>query len=145
MNKMKLRIISLVLFLLISFGAVFYYFCVQEDLAGLVPKDRCAKSAYNDDSKSHKISINCREYTGEVYTIIARKWDDKSKVENIASNLKGGEMVKGFICSEFKPSGEDRFSDEVRRLHTCLSEENGITIISNSRAAVVFYINHFGK
>ncbi|WP_157836593.1 hypothetical protein [Paracidovorax oryzae] len=145
MKKIRLRLIFLILFLLISCGAVFYYFNGREDIARLVPKDRCVKSEYNDESKAHKISINCRDYSGEVYTIIARKWDDKSKIENIASNLKGGEVVKSFICSEFKPSGKDRFSDEVRHLHTCLSKEDGITITSSSRAAVIFYINHFER
>ncbi|WP_208911654.1 hypothetical protein [Paracidovorax avenae] len=145
MKKMNLRFIFLVLFLFTSFGTIFYNFGGHEDIAELVPKDRCVKSAYNDDSRTHRISINCRDYSGEVYTIIARRWNDKSKIKNIASNLKGGEVVKSFICSEFKPSGEERFSDEIRRLHTCLSKENGITITSNSRDAVVFYINHFEK
>ncbi|WP_156957934.1 hypothetical protein [Paracidovorax oryzae] len=145
MKKMNLRFIVLILFLFTSFGTIFYNFGDHEDIAELVPKDRCVKSAYNDDSKNHKISINCRGYSGEVYTINARRWNDQSKIENIASNLKEGEVVKSFICSEFKPSGEERFSEEIRHLHTCLSKENGITITSNSRAAVVFYIELFEK
>lgn len=119
-------------------GGFLYYKKKSYDLAYLIPKERCAKSAYSDESNPRKISINCRDYNEQIYTIIVRKWKEREQIDNISKNLIDGEVIKNFICSEFKSSNGERLSDEVKNIHACILKEEGITITSNSRAAIVF-------
>ncbi len=137
--------LSVLIITALTCGGFLYYKRISYDLSYLIPKERCAKSAYSDESIPRKISINCRDYNEQIYTIILRKWKDKEKIDNISKNLIDGEVIENFICSEFKSSNGERLADEVKNIHACILKEKGITITSNSRAAIVFFINQFEK
>ncbi|MDA8443448.1 hypothetical protein [Paracidovorax valerianellae] len=131
-NQKKIKIF---ISLLLSFiGAVWFLKKINtSELENLIPKERCVKSAYSDDSENHRISINCKDYDGNVHTVMLRKFYKKEELEKLASVFKNGVEVNGFLCTE------------LNSLHTCFSRKQEIMITSTVEESVVFFALQFGK
>lgn len=143
---MKLKYIFFVSPVLLVGGAICLYLIFwgsYSELDSMIPNDRCVKSAYNDEGRKDRISINCQDYDRQVYTIILRKFEKKEDIKNVLANFKNGKNVKSFLCSNFSNSKSEVSENNISTLHSCYSEKNSIMITSTSQKAVLFFISQF--
>lgn len=113
------------------------------DLESLIPKKNCSKSEYYDDGRKDRIYIKCRDNYGFEYLVIARPLKNRSAIDNIYSNLKGGKKIKDFICSEFKNPNGANSSNRILSLHTCLSLRRSLVITATNEDALIFFIDQY--
>ncbi|WP_157768786.1 hypothetical protein [Paracidovorax avenae] len=103
------------------------------NLETLVPPARCGKSAYNDENDRRRISVNCRDYTGKVQTVVVRKFDSKDDLAKMNFAFKNGVGLDGFLCTQ------------LNGLHACFSEVEKIMVSSIVDEAVVFYVLQYNE
>lgn len=103
------------------------------NLNALVPPARCVKSAYNDENDRKRISVNCRDYTGKVQTVVVRKFDSKDDVAKMNFSFRNGAGLDGFLCTQ------------LNGLHVCFSENEKIMVSSVVDEAVVFYVLQYSE
>lgn len=103
------------------------------NLDGLIPPERCVKSAYNNENDRKRISVNCRDYAGKVQTVVVRKFDNKDDLARLKFAFKNGVVLDGFLCTQ------------LNGLHTCFSESEKIMVSSIADEAVVFYILQYNE
>ncbi|GKS96473.1 hypothetical protein [Acidovorax sp. SUPP2825] len=133
---------GLLTFLVAAF-LLFFYLKRDSGIESMIPSGRCVKSAYSDDDRKDRVSVNCQDYNGEIYTIILRKFSDKKDSENVLANLKTGEHVGEFLCSNFKNPQSASSENKINALHVCFLEKNSMLITSTSQNAILFFINQF--
>ncbi|WCM88280.1 hypothetical protein [Acidovorax sp. NCPPB 3576] len=122
---------------------LFFYLKSHSRIESMIPSGRCVKSAYSDDDRKDRVSVNCQDYNGEIYTIILRKFSDKKDSENVVVNMKNGKDVRGFFCSSFKNPQSASGEDKINALHVCFLEKYSLMITSTSQDAILFFINQF--
>ncbi|GKS96471.1 MULTISPECIES: hypothetical protein [unclassified Acidovorax] len=127
--------------LLATVFLLFFYLKSHSGIESMIPSGRCVKSAYSDDDRKDRVSVNCQDYNGEVYTIILSKIDDKRDSDNVLANLKNGEKIGEFFCSNFGNPRSKSSENKINQLQACFSEKHSIFIVSTSRDAVLFFIN----
>ncbi|WP_152643506.1 hypothetical protein [Paracidovorax citrulli] len=103
------------------------------NLEELIPPARCVKSAYNDENDKKRISVNCRDYTGKVQTVVVRKFDSKDDLAKMNFAFRNGVGLDGFSCTQ------------LDGLHACFSENEKIMVSSIVDEAVVFYVLQYNE
>ncbi len=100
-----------------------------------IPTDRCVKSAYDDNSQTNKLSINCKNHDGRVHTIVIRRIVDIQHKENARNSIESNKKIEigQFVCSEFS------------NLHTCFSTKKSIMITAIDNDSLSFFIQEFEK
>ncbi|MDA8453084.1 hypothetical protein M5C97_19395 [Acidovorax sp. NCPPB 3859] len=103
------------------------------NLDALVPATRCVKSAYNDENDRKRISVNCRDYTGKVQTVVVRKFYSKDDLAKMNFAFRNGVSLDGFLCTQ------------LNGLHACFSENEKIMVSSIVDEAVIFYVLQYNE
>lgn len=115
---------------------VYLFFWIKSGiptLNSLVPAERCVKSAYNVENDRKRISINCRDYDGNVHTVMVRKFDAEGDLSKMAIAFKNGVNLEGFLCTQ------------LNGLHACFSVGNKIMASSINEESVIFYVLQFNR
>lgn len=102
-------------------------------LESLVPAERCVKSVYNVDNDRKRISINCRDYSGNVHTVVVRRFEFEEDIDKMKAAFKNGVDLEGFSCTR------------LNGLDACFSAKNKIMVSSVNEESVVFYVLLFNK
>ncbi len=98
-----------------------------------MPAERCVKSVYNIDNDRKRISINCRDHSGNVHTVVLRKFEIKEDIDKMEAAFKNGVDLEGFSCTR------------LNGLDACFSAKNKIMVSSVKEESVVFYVLLFNR
>lgn len=66
---------------LVAAFLLFFYLKSHSGIESMMPGGRCVKLDYSDGDRKDRVSVNCQDYNGEIYTIILRKFSDKKDSE----------------------------------------------------------------